>query len=133
MPAVIRKSKNSMAVFRRDVLQAVSWQFRPNVWNPASDSYETEEAYIVRMEIAGMREEDFEIYLENDVLLITGSRSDSAERRAYHQMEIRFGTFAVPIPLAGPVQFEKIHAEYRDGFLTITLPKARPTQIKVED
>jgi len=132
MPTVIRKSSETFMDFRRDMLHAVSWQIRPNVWSPPTDAYETEDAFIVRMEIAGMREEDFEVTLENDTLLIMGARSDSPERRAYHQMEIRFGKFATAVGLPGPVNIDESLAEYKDGFLTISLPKSKPNQIKVE-
>ena len=132
MPTVIRKSSETLMDVRRDILHAVSWQIRPTIWSPPTDVYETEEAYTVRMEIAGMREEDFEIILENDTLLISGSRPDLPERRAYYQMEIRFGKFATAVPLSSPVNVEEALAEYKDGFLTITLPKAKPNQIKVE-
>lgn len=132
MPTVIRKSSESLTGFRRETLQAVSWQVRSNIWSPPTDAYETEEAYIIRMEIAGMREEDFQVTLENDTLLISGSRSELPERRAYHQMEIRFGKFAAAVGVPGPVNVDGAQAEYKDGFLTIILPKAKPNQIKVE-
>ena len=117
---------------RREILHAVSWQVRSNVWIPPTDEYETETAYVVRVEIAGMREEDFEVLLENDTLLISGSRSDVPDRRAYQQMEIRFGKFATSVNIPGPVDVDQAHAEYKDGFLTVVLPKATPNQIKVE-
>ncbi len=132
MPTVIRRSSETLMDFRRETLQAVSWQIRPTVWSPPTDVYETEDTYIVRMEIAGMREDDFEVTLENDTLLISGSRADLPERRAYHQMEIRFGKFATAIGVPGPVNVEKALAEYKDGFLTIVLPKSKQNQIKVE-
>ncbi|MBK8784262.1 MAG: Hsp20/alpha crystallin family protein [Anaerolineales bacterium] len=132
MPTVIRKSSETLMDFRREILHAVSWQVRSNIWSPPTDAYETEEAYIVRMEIAGMREEDFEVTLENDTLLISGSRSDLSERRAYHQMEIRFGKFATAVGVPEPVNVDGAQAEYKDGFLSIILPKAKPNQIKVE-
>lgn len=132
MPTVIRKSGEMLMDFHREILHAVSWQIRPNVWSPPTDAYETDEAYIVRMEIAGMREEDFDVTLENNTLLIMGMRSDTTERRAYHQMEIRFGKFATAVGLPAPVNIDEALAEYKDGFLTITLPKAKPNQIKVE-
>ncbi len=117
---------------RREILHAVSWQVRSNVWSPPTDEYETEEAYVVRVEIAGMREEDFEVLLENDILLISGSRSDFPDRRAYQQMEIRFGKFATSVSIPGPVDVDQARAEYKDGFLTVVLPKVTPNQIKVE-
>lgn len=132
MPTVIRKTSETLTDFRREILQAVSWQVRSNIWSPPTDAYETEEAYIVRMEIAGVREEDFEVTLENDTLLIMGSRSEQPERRAYHQMEIRFGKFATAVGLPGPINVDEAQAEYKDGFLTIILPKAKPNHIKVE-
>ncbi|MFN8382554.1 MAG: Hsp20/alpha crystallin family protein [Anaerolineales bacterium] len=132
MPTVIRKTGETLTDFRREILQAVSWQVRSNIWSPPTDAYETEEAYIVRMEIAGMREEDFEVTLENDTLLIMGSRSEQPERRAYHQMEIRFGKFATAVSVPGPISIDEAQAEYKDGFLTINLPKAKPNHIKVE-
>ncbi|MDP2777767.1 MAG: Hsp20/alpha crystallin family protein [Anaerolineales bacterium] len=132
MPTVIRKSSETLIETRRDILRMVSWQVRSNVWSPPTDAYETEDAYIVRVEIAGMREEDFEVSLENDTLLVMGLRPDSSGRRAFHQMEIRFGKFATAIGLPGPVDVEQAQAEYVNGFLTIIIPKAKPNQIKVE-
>lgn len=132
MPTVIRKSSATILETRREILHAVSWQVRSHVWSPPTDEYETEEAYIVLVEIAGMRDDDFEVSLENNTLLISGSRPDFLERRAYQQMEIRFGKFATAVNLPGPVNIEQAHAEYQNGFLTIVLPKATLNQNKVE-
>ena len=117
MPTVIRKSVATLHESRREILHSVSWQVRSNIWNPPTDQYEIEDAYVVRMEIAGMREEEFDISLENKLLLISGSRLDLSERRAYQQMEIRFGKFASAISLPGPVNVDHTLAEYKDGFL----------------
>jgi HSP20 family protein len=132
MPTIVRKSSTTLLETRREMLHAVSWQVRSNAWSPPTDLYETEETYVVRVEIAGMREDDFEVLLENSTLLISGSRPDLTERRAYQQMEIRFGKFSTALNLPGPVTIEQARAEYKDGFLTIVLPKATPKQIKVE-
>ena len=132
MPAIVRKSSAALLETRREILHAVSWQVRSNVWSPPTDEYETENAYVVRVEIAGMNEDDFEVSIENTTLLIAGVRPDSPERRAYHQMEIRFGKFATALGLPGPVDIDHAIAEYKDGFLTVTLPKATSKQIKVE-
>ena len=132
MPTIIRKTGQSLMEIRREVLHAVSWQVHSSIWSPPTDEYETNDAYIVRVEIAGMREEDFEVVVENDTLLISGYRPDLPERRAYHQMEIRFGKFATAIGLPGPVNVDKASAEYKDGFLTVNLPKAKSNQITVE-
>ena len=123
MPTVIRKTRETLMEVRRGILHSVSWQVKSSVWDPPTDVYETEEAYVVRMEIAGMREENFEVSVQNDTLYIMGFRPDYPARRAYHQMEIRSGKFATVIGLPGPVNIDNALAEYQDGFLTITLPK----------
>lgn len=114
------------------LLEALSWQVRPQsrLWSPPTDVFETESAYVVRVEIAGMRRQDFSIQLENQRLTITGARPDTPQRRAYHQMEVRFGEFGTIVGLPGPVEAEDAGAEYEDGFLTVILPKATTTQIK---
>lgn len=125
MPAIIRKSPPVIVETRREFHGTVTWQVRPNVWHPPTDVYETVESVIVRMEIAGMRDEDIEVTVQGEVLMVTGSRSDSLERKAYHQMEIPFGKFSVVVELPAPVETENATAEYKDGFLTIRLPKEK--------
>jgi HSP20 family molecular chaperone IbpA len=104
---------------------------RPHPWRPPTDVFETEKAIIVRVEIAGMRESDFTLSLVERNLLIKGIRQDTNERRAYYQMEIPYGEFSTEIELPYPIIVEETEAVYRDGFLRIFLPKARPQQIKV--
>lgn len=132
MPTIVRKSGSTLMETRREVLHAVSWQVRASVWSPPTDVYETDKAYVARVEIAGMREDDFEVSVENNTLLISGSRPDFTERRAYQQMEIRFGKFSTAVSLPGPINVEQARAEYKDGFLTVTIPKATPNQVKVK-
>ncbi|NTW09276.1 MAG: Hsp20/alpha crystallin family protein [Anaerolineaceae bacterium] len=123
MPVIRLKSGTTVLGTRREVLHAVSWQVRSSVWSPPTDAYETDDAYIVRVEIAGMQEDDFEVSLENHTLFISGTRPELRERRAYHQMEIHFGKFAPAVGIPVPVDADLSTAEYRDGFLTVTLPK----------
>lgn len=125
MPTIIRKSQPVMIETRREVLNSIIWHVRSNVWRPPTDVYETEDTVIVRMEIAGMRDEDLEVTVQDGLLLISGSRSDSPERKAYHQMEIPYGKFSVGIELTVRVDTETATAEYKDGFLTIRLPKEK--------
>lgn len=106
---------------------------RLHVWRPPTDVYETEEAFVVRVEIAGMRAEDFCISLLERSLCVHGVRPDAPERRAYHQMEIPFGEFSTEIELPDPINPDLAEALYQDGFLRITLPKAHPQQVKVSD
>jgi HSP20 family protein len=117
---------------RREIFQSVNWRVRSSVWTPPTDVYETERNFVVRVELAGMREEDFEVALDEGVLTISGIRPDLNERRAYHQMEIWFGKFEIVVEVPVPVDVETSAAEYKDGFLMVILHKALPQQIKVE-
>jgi len=121
------------AELRRGVVHAVGLQvqIRAGIWSPPTDVYETEGAYVVRVEIAGMREEDFEITVENNILMVSGSRPDVPERRAYQQMEIRFGKFESVVGLPGPIDLDASRAAYSEGFLTVHMPKAGPNQVKI--
>ena len=132
MPTVVRKSTLSLMETRREVLHAISWQVYSSIWSPPTDMFETEDDQVVRVEVAGMKDEDFEVVLEKDILTISGVRADLPDRRAYHQMEIRFGKFATSVSLPAPIDSDSARAEYKDGFLTVSLPKARPNQIKVD-
>lgn len=104
---------------------------RPHLWQPLTDVYEMEDRYVVRVEIPGMNESDFQINIDRNVLTISGTRPDISERRAFHQMEIHFGDFASQVELPSNVEHEKIEAEYQNGFLRVILPKAQPKQIKI--
>ncbi len=132
MPTIVRKSFSAITETRREILHSVSWHVRSSVWSPPTDVYETEVKYVIKVEIAGMRDEDFEVAFENNILMIAGYRSDLNERRAYHQMEIRFGRFEIAVEIPVIVDMEKATAEYRDGFLTIVLPKSNTKQDKDE-
>ena len=132
MPTIVRRSIPTTIDTRREIFHAVSWQVRSSGWSPPTDVYETEENFIVRVEVAGMKDADFEVAIENNVLMINGNRSDFNERRAYHQMEIRFGKFEIAVEIPVPIEIERSVAEYKDGFLMVQLPKASPKHIEVE-
>jgi HSP20 family protein len=113
----------------------VNWRVnsRPRAWRPPTDVYEHEDKFVVRVEIAGMNENDFSISLDQNVLTIRGVRADIPERRAYHQMEINFGEFATAVEILSPIDTERVRAEYQNGFLWVILPKAQPKQIKINE
>jgi HSP20 family protein len=115
-------------------MRAISWQVGVHsyAWSPPTDLFETDASFIVRVEVAGMRQSDFSINIENNYLLINGTRLEAPERRAYHQMEIRFGEFTTAIELPGGVDAGKAEAEYEDGFLTVVLPKLTPSRLEVQ-
>jgi HSP20 family protein len=106
---------------------------RPPAWHPPTDLYETEGAIIARVEIAGMSDDDFSIELNGRLLTIRGIRQDIPERRAYHQMEIRFGEFSIDLELPASVDTDQVEAVYSNGILRVLLPKALPHQIPILD
>jgi HSP20 family protein len=108
------------------IIESIGWQVRmqSHVWSPPTDLFEIETGYVVRVEVAGMHHQDFSIQLEDNYLIISGTRHDKPERRAYHQMEVRFGEFSTIVAIPGPASSENATAEYNDGFLTVFLPKA---------
>lgn len=111
----------------KNIPKSSGWQIRAHshAWSPPTDLYETEDKYVVRVEIAGLRDQDFSVTLDNNYLVITGSRPDVLERRAYQQMEIRFGEFSTVVALPSPVDSDQTIAEYSDGFLVVMLPKKK--------
>jgi HSP20 family protein len=121
-----KPGERSLRDRQRTVIQALEWQVRvgPQTWKPPFDLFEKERAYQVRVEIAGMRQQEISIAIDGDLLVITGVRGDTPERRAFHQMEIRFGEFSVALILPGPVDEDSVSASYEDGFLLVSLPKA---------
>ena len=92
-----------------------------------------DDRYIVRVEIAGVNENDFLVTLDQNLLSIQGVRADLSERRAYHQMEINFGEFFSAVELPGPVESQAITAEYQQGLLWVNLPKSPPAQIQITE
>ncbi len=102
-------------------------------WRPPTDVYETDEAVIVRVEIAGMRDADFVVTVRNELLTISGARTDPSPKVAYHQFEVRYGEFRTEVFLHWAIEQSEITAAYQDGFLTVTLPKARVRRVRVTD
>lgn len=100
-------------------------------WRPPTDVYETDTCMVVKVEIAGMREEDFAISLDSRRLVISGVRHDPAAKLGYQQMEILYGHFETDVHLPRAIDVDGIEATYQNGFLSIILPKARPRQVPV--
>jgi HSP20 family protein len=101
------------------------------VWRPPLDIHETPDALIVRVELAGMHEEDIEVTLYEDALVITGIRNaDQAhdETICYHEAQIRYGRFRAEVLVPFAVHRERVEAQYANGFLRISLPKAPPVK-----
>jgi HSP20 family protein len=98
---------------------------RARVWRPPTDVYETDDAVIVKIEVAGMDPADFTIAFADRTLSIRGLRQDIEAKLSYHCLEIPYGEFLVEVFLPGTYDEATIDARYEKGFLYITLPKSR--------
>ena len=106
-------------------------------WTPALDMYEDKDNIHVRLELAGMKREDIDLSLHDGSLSISGERkcADQPKDAEVYRSERFFGRFQRTVSLPTPVAVDKVKAQYRDGVLTITLPKAeeaKPKHIDVQ-
>jgi HSP20 family protein len=103
---------------------------------PSVDMYQTENEIVVKASLAGMKADDIQISVVGEVLTLRGEATSEQEVKevSYHMRERRSGKFSRSIPLPSPVQSDKAKAEFENGVLTLTLPKAeemRPKTITV--
>ncbi len=112
--------------------------FRPlgslNRWNPAVDVYQNKDQYTVHAELPGLKKEEIELSLNGDTLTISGERKQETKSEEGSRTERFFGRFQRSVILPVPVNAEKVNATYKEGILTVVLPKAeeaKPKQIPV--
>jgi HSP20 family protein len=106
------------------------------VWTPALDVQEDKNNYVFRAELPGLKREDIEVSLQDGTLVISGERKvEKVEEGAeVHRQERYYGKFQRALTLPEPVAADKVKADYKDGILTVTLPKteaAKPKKIDV--
>ncbi|HOE95755.1 MAG TPA: Hsp20/alpha crystallin family protein [Candidatus Sumerlaeota bacterium] len=103
------------------------------VWNPPTDIYETEEAAIIRMEVAGLDENQLNIITQGELLIVRGRRDRQLPHRKinYHLMEVHYGGFERLFAFSFPLDEKKIKATYERGFLTIEVPRQAPQVTEV--
>jgi len=105
-------------------------------WAPALDVHEDKDQFTVNLELAGLKREDINVHLEDGTLIISGERKSEnvAEGTEVHRRERFYGKFSRALTLPTAVAADKVKASYKDGILTVTLPKAeeaKPKQIDV--
>ena len=111
------------------------------VWTPAMDMYETSDALVVLLDLAGVDAEKTEVQAESHALVVRGMRRErraptrSHEQRSYLALEIPYGRFERTVRLPAGLDTAAAHAIYREGVLEITLPKrvARQVPITTDD
>jgi HSP20 family protein len=106
-------------------------------WAPVCDIYETEKEIMVKAELPGVKKENVSVSIENNLLTLYGERKfeEETKKENYHRVERTYGEFMRSFTLPAFVDNAKIQAEFKDGILTLTLPKleeAKPKQIEVK-
>ena len=101
-------------------------------WLPAVDVAEMKNEVVVNMEAPGMDPKEFDISLSEGTLTIRGEKKQEREEKEedYRLIERRYGTFSRSIPLSQEVESDKIKASYKNGVLTIVLPKSKEAKKK---
>jgi HSP20 family protein len=103
------------------------------VWRPPTDVFESDDAYVIRVEISGLRQtaarevENARLTVEGDRIVLRGERADDCPHTKcnYHQMEIQYGPFEVAVRIPAPFDSDGVTTHYRHGFLEVVVPKAR--------
>ena len=99
---------------------------------PSVDVSETDKTVDVRVDLPGMKAEEIDIQVHNNLLTIRGERQEESEERdrKFHRVERRTGTFSRTVSLPSEIDQDQIDAAYKDGVLTIAMPKAKAAQAK---
>jgi HSP20 family protein len=105
-------------------------------WAPAVDIYETENELVVKADLPDVNEKDLDVRIENNTLTIRGERKfeKKVDEENYLRVERTYGSFSRSFSLPNTVNSEAIKAEYKNGVLTVELPKraeSKPKQVKV--
>ena len=127
MTAINWKSSKKDGATQRSymMIESVRWNvhLQSHIWSPPTDLLEYQNEYVVRVEISGMHQHSFSIEIEDKFLIVKGNRPEPSGKKAFHQMEIRFGDFSSIVAIPELIDEKNSSAEYLDGFLLITLPK----------
>jgi HSP20 family protein len=108
-------------------------------WSPSVDIYENKEQIVLEAELPGMKRDDFDLSVENNIITLRGQRQFEKQDESdnYHRVERSYGSFTRSFTLPNTVSAENANAEYKNGVLRVTLPKreetkARRIEIKAE-
>ena len=101
-------------------------------WNPSVDIYENKDQLVLEAELPGMKREDFELSVENNVITLRGERhfEKRDDTDNYHRVERAYGSFTRSFTLPNTVTGEGASADYRNGVLRVTLPKREETKAR---
>ena len=107
------------------------------VWSPLTDISENKDQYILKMDLPGVSKENLKLSFHDGELIISGERKQEKEDKdsKYHRIERTYGKYYRSFTLPQTIQADKINAEFKDGQLTITVPKseeAKPKELEIK-
>ena len=111
--------ENMLSSFFGTDIESVSGKYWPRV-----DIEETKEAYLIKAELPGMSKKEVSVELDNNILTISGEKKEETEDRTFHRKEIFSGSFSRTFSLPEHVDTEHVTAEFKNGILSLTIPKA---------
>ncbi|MDI6701069.1 MAG: Hsp20/alpha crystallin family protein [bacterium] len=101
-------------------------------WTPSMDISETDKEFFVTVELPGLKKEDINLSIDNNVLTIEGERKSEKEEKGktFHRIERSYGKFYRSVTLPKKVDEDNIKASFKDGLLNITIPKVEKEKVK---
>jgi len=127
---------HGLRLFEDAVTRLMSEPRTSRPWSPAVDILETEDALVLRADLPDVKAEDIDVRVENNTLTLSGKRNFDKDEtvKGWHRIERSYGEFVRSFEVPSTVDTEKVAADYKNGVLTISLPKkeaAKPRQVKV--
>lgn len=143
--ALTTRRPGTPSMWRRDPLAALRDEMnelRARLWGdeeqgwlagttvPSLDMTESDVALEIRMDVPGIKAKDIDIQLNGNIITISGQREEEKEEKGktYHRIERRSGSFSRTLTLPCSVSQDEVVADYRDGVLTVTLPKSEESK-----
>jgi HSP20 family protein len=101
-------------------------------WAPLADITEDDKEYVIKAELPDVKKEDVKVTVENGVLTIAGERKFEKEekKKKYHRVERSYGSFVRSFALPDLADADKVKAEFKDGMLTVHVPKSERAKAK---
>jgi HSP20 family protein len=125
-----------LRLFEDAVTRLMSEPRTARPWSPPVDILESENELVVKADLPDVNESDIDVQVERQTLTIRGERKFEKEENAgFHRIERSYGSFLRSFAVPSTVDTEKVGAEYRNGVLTVRLPKkeaAKPRQVKIQ-
>jgi HSP20 family protein len=129
-------ASNELKMFQDSVSRWLDETTTGRPWTPPVDILETENDLVIKADVPDMDMKDIHVSIENGTLTLKGQRKFESEKKekGYHRIERSYGSFARYFGLPDTVDPEKVQADYKNGTLTVTLPKkevAKPRTVTV--